>query len=304
MQPPAPPQPCDTTLYRPSRIRPLHSAPHRRLRLLLHLVLVLLTVVAVSYRQVCRAYPSGGGAYAVARENLTQGAGLVAAAALFIDYVMTVAVSTASAVSQAYSVVPALYDVRIELALAAIVLITMANLRGLRESGNIFAVPTYAFVGLAFLLIGVGLFHIATGSVTPLPTPQDAIVPPSPVEAVTLLMLLHAFAGGSVALTGVEAIANGVPAFKPPEAKNAANTLVVMAVLLAVLFIGITVMAEAWQIVPSEEGSGGPTVIAMVAAMAFGDFKLISSTGPGLALGVAVFDGLTTACLMRCRFHE
>ena len=137
-------------------------------------IAVLLTVVAISYRQVCRAYPSGGGAYAVARANLSQGAGLVAAAALFIDYVMTVAVSTASAVSQAYSVVPALYDVRIELALAAIVLITMANLRGLRESGNIFAVPTYAFVGLAFLLIGVGLFHIATGSVTPLPTPQDA----------------------------------------------------------------------------------------------------------------------------------
>ena len=102
-------------------------------------IAVLLTVVAISYRQVCRAYPSGGGAYAVARANLSQGAGLVAAAALFIDYVMTVAVSTASAVSQAYSVVPALYDVRIELALAAIVLITMANLRGLRESGNIFA---------------------------------------------------------------------------------------------------------------------------------------------------------------------
>ena len=151
-----------------------------------------------SYRQVCRAYPSGGGAYAVARANLSQGAGLVAAAALFIDYVMTVAVSTASAVSQAYSVVPALYDVRIELALAAIALITMANLRGLRESGNIFAVPTYAFVGLAFLLVGLGLFHIATGTVSQLPAPPGVITPPSVLEPVTILLLLRAFAGGSV----------------------------------------------------------------------------------------------------------
>ncbi len=231
-------------------------------------IAVLLTVVTVSYRQVCRAYPSGGGAYAVARENLSQLAGLVAAAALFIDYVMTVAVSTASAVSQAYSVWPALYDIRVELGLVSIALITVANLRGLRESGNIFAVPTYSFVGLAFLLIGLGLYRIATGTVVPIPTPPMSIVPPNPVEPITLLLLLHAFAGGSVALTGVEAIANGVPAFKPPESKNAANTMSAMGILLGAIFIGIAIVGVAFGFRPTNEG--GPTAIAQVAGAVFG----------------------------------
>ncbi len=231
-------------------------------------IAVLLTVVSVSYRQVCRAYPTGGGAYAVARENLSQTAGLVAAAALFIDYVMTVAVSTASAVSQAYSVWPPLYDIRIELGLASIAVITIANLRGLRESGNIFAVPTYSFVVLALLMIGLGAFHMATGSVVPIPTPSYAIAPPSPVEPITLLLLLRAFAGGSVALTGVEAIANGVPAFKPPESKNAANTMSAMAILLGVIFIGIAIVGVAYGFQPTSEG--GPTAISQVAAAVFG----------------------------------
>ncbi len=231
-------------------------------------IAVLLSVVSISYRQVCRAYPSGGGAYVVARENLTQMAGLVAAAALFIDYVMTVAVSTASAVSQAYSVWPALYDVRIELALVSITLITLANLRGLRESGNIFAVPTYLFVGLALAMIGLGIVHFVTGSLVPVATPARVLEPPSALEAVTVLLLLRAFAGGSVALTGVEAIANGVPAFKPPEAKNAANTLSIMAVLLGVLFVGITFVGVQYRIMPTNEG--GPTAIAQVATAIFG----------------------------------
>ena len=228
----------------------------------------LLTVVSFSYRQVCRAYPSGGGAYVVARENLSQLAGLVAAAALFIDYIMTVAVSTASAVSQAYSVWPELYEIRIEIALASIALITVANLRGLRESGNIFALPTYLFVGMALLMIGLGVAHIATGSVPVLPPPDLAMEPPSPVEAVTVLLLLKAFSGGAVALTGVEAIANGVPAFKPPESRNAANTMTMMAVLLGVLFVGITFVGNGFGIVPAEEG--GPTAIAQVSSAVFG----------------------------------
>ncbi len=225
----------------------------------------LLTVVGLSYRQVCRAYPSGGGAYAVARENLGVLASLVAAAALFIDYVMTVAVSTASAIAQTYSVVPTLFDWRIEIAVGAITLITIANLRGLRESGNIFAVPTYAFVGLALVLVGLGLARIATGSATPLEHPE---VVPLGTEPLGLLLLLRAFAGGSVALTGVEAIANGVPAFKPPESRNAANTMLAMAMLLGVLFIGITVVADGFGILPSVEG--GPTVVALVAGAVFG----------------------------------
>jgi amino acid transporter len=231
-------------------------------------IAVLLAVVALSYRQLCLAFPNGGGAYAVARAELTPFLGLVAAAALLIDYVMTVAVSTSSAVDQLISVDPGLNSFRIELALVSITLITVANLRGLRESGNIFAVPTYAFVLLAIVIVVDGLFHIWTGGVVPLPPHPHEV--PLGTQPLGLFLLLRAFASGSVALTGTEAIANGVPAFKPPEARNAANTLVVMAALLAFLFIGITIVADAYRILPSIDGSGGPTVIALVAQTAFG----------------------------------
>ncbi len=226
----------------------------------------LLTVVGLSYRQVCRAYPNGGGAYAVAKENLGQWFGLIAAAALLIDYVMTVAVSTASAVAQVYSVVPALYDFRIEIALASIALITIANLRGLREAGLLFASPTYIFVGLALLLIGGGLFGIFSGSLSSAPLPPKAA--PLGTDVVTIFLLLRAFAAGSVALTGVEAIANGVPAFKPPESKNAANTMTIMAVLLGVLFVGFAFLADHLSLQPALQG--GPTVIAQLGAAVFG----------------------------------
>jgi amino acid transporter len=228
----------------------------------------LLAVVALSYRQVCRAFPNGGGAYAVARQELTPLLGLVAAAALLIDYVMTVAVSTSSAVEQLISVAPHLNAFRVEFAIASITLITIANLRGLRESGNIFAVPTYLFVALALVIVGTGVVRILTGQVGEPPVHDEAMR--LGTDSLGLFLVLKAFASGSVALTGTEAIANGVPAFKPPEARNAANTLVAMAVLLGVLFVGITIVADAYQIVPSEEGSGGPTVIALVAQTAFG----------------------------------
>ena len=230
----------------------------------------LLAVVAISYRQVCRAYPGGGGAYVVARENLSQLLGLVAAAALLIDYVMTVAVSTASAIEQIQSVVPVAYHYRIEIAFVSIALITIGNLRGLRESGNIFAVPTYMFVGLALLMVGIGIYRIATGTANPI-AQGNAFAPPA--EQFTLFLLLKAFAGGSVALTGVEAIANGVPAFKPPESKNAGNTLTAMAVLLGVLFVGITVVAHAFNILPT--GAGGQSVVALVADATFGRGSLL-----------------------------
>ena len=227
---------------------------------------VLLAVVAISYRQVCRAYPSGGGAYSVSKANLGAMASLVAAAALLIDYVMTVAVSTAAAIAQVYSVVPSLYDFRVEIGVIAIILITTANLRGLRESGNIFAVPTYLFVGLALLMVGLGSFRVITGQAVDI-VQTDAVA--AGTDAIGIFLLLKAFASGSVALTGTEAIANGVPAFQPPESKNAANTMIGMAVLLAILFIGITFISDGYGILPTEEG--GPTVVALVAATVFGD---------------------------------
>lgn len=230
-------------------------------------IAILLAVVAISYRQVCRAYPSGGGAYVVARTNLAPIFGLIAAAALLIDYVMTVAVSTASAIAQIQSVFPAAYDYRIEIAFVSISLITVANLRGLRESGNIFAIPTYLFVGLALGIVAIGVVALMTGNAHSVPPEPGAV--PSGAEPLTIFLLLRAFAGGSVALTGVEAIANGVPAFKPPEWKNAANTLTIMAVLLGILFVGLTVVAVGFGIRPTEPG--GPSVVALVAAATYGE---------------------------------
>lgn len=230
-------------------------------------IAALLAVVALSYRQVCRAYPNGGGAYVVARTNLAPIFGLIAAAALLIDYVMTVAVSTASAIAQIQSVVPAAFDLRIQIALIAISLITIGNLRGLRESGNIFAVPTYLFVGLALAIVAIGGWRVATGGALPLP--PDPRAAPLGIEALGVLLLLKAFAGGSVALTGVEAIANGVPAFKPPESRNAANTMTIMAVLLGVLFVGLTVVAIGYGLRPTD--AGGPSVVALASRAAFGE---------------------------------
>ena len=232
-------------------------------------IAVLLAVVSTSYRQIGYAYPSGGGAYAVARANLPALASLVAAGALLVDYVMTVAVSTASAVEQIISAVPGVADARLVIGVAAIVLITLGNLRGIRESGNIFAIPTYLFVGSALLMIAIGMYRaIALGEHAPPPTPLPGSS--DPLEPLGVLLIIRAFASGSVALTGTEAIANGVPAFKPPEPRNAATTLSVVAVLLAVLFIGITFVALNFGIVAVDEPTT-KTVISQVAALAFGD---------------------------------
>jgi amino acid transporter len=232
-------------------------------------IALLLAVVSTSYRQIGHAYPSGGGAYAVARANLPRLSALVAAGALLVDYIMTVAVSTASAVEQITSAVPELFDVRIAIGIAAIVLITLGNLRGIRESGNIFAVPTYLFVGSALLMIGLGVFRIVVlGEHAAAPAPLPGA--PDPLQPVGLLLIIRAFASGSVALTGTEAIANGVPAFKPPESRNAATTLTAVAILLAVLFIGITFVANAFGIVAVDEPVKR-TVISQVAAVVYGD---------------------------------
>lgn len=230
----------------------------------------LLAIVAFSYRQVCIAYPTGGGSYSVSKANFGRRTSLVAAAALLIDYTLTVAVSTSSAVEQIASAVPALDPWRIEMGLIAIALITLGNLRGLREAGNIFAVPTYLFLGSAFLMIGTGVFRIVVaGDTGPVPSQEVIDATRETAESVGILVLLRAFASGAVALTGTEAIATGVPAFKRPEAKNAAWTLMAMAVILGTLFVGITFLATNFHILPIEEPK--QTVIAQVARHVYGD---------------------------------
>ena len=231
---------------------------------------ILLVAVAISYRQICIAYPKGGGSYTVSRQNIGRTVSLIAASALMIDYVMTVAVSTSSAVEQVVSAFPALYDERVLIGVAAIGLIAVANLRGLREAGNIFAAPTYLFIGSALLMIGVGAFRIVVLGEGESYAPTIADQATGLIEPITVLLVLRAFAAGAVALTGTEAIATGVPAFKPPEAKNAATTLAVMAALLATLFIGITFLAINFAIVPIEVPEK-QTVIAQVARTVYGD---------------------------------
>jgi amino acid transporter len=233
------------------------------------LIAILLAVVSTSYRQIGVAYPNGGGAYAVSKDNLGRLPSLVAAGALLVDYVLTVAVSISSAVAQIASAVPALRPWIVPLGVLFIVVMTLANLRGIRESGNIFALPTYLFVVAALTMIVLGAYQIlilGAGAPYPDPMPGASV----PLEAITALLLLRAFASGSVALTGTEAIANGVPAFKPPEPRNAATTLTVMALLLGTLFIGITFLASSFGIVPSED----VTVVAEVASTVFGDGSL------------------------------
>jgi len=233
-------------------------------------IAILLAAVAISYRQVCLAYPTGGGSYSVSKRNFGRNVSLIAASALLIDYVMTVAVSTTSAVEQITSAVPALHDQRVVIGVAAIALITIGNLRGLREAGNIFAIPTYLFIGSSLLMIAIGAFRIVVGgegtAFPPEVIAQAAAIP----EQVTALLLLRAFAAGAVALTGTEAIATGVPAFQPPESKNAATTLAAMAALLGILFIGITFLAVNFGITHLEFPEK-QTVISQVARRVYGD---------------------------------
>jgi amino acid transporter len=228
-------------------------------------IALLLAIVAISYRQVVVAYPSGGGSYSVSKANLGRVASLVAASALLIDYVLTVAVSISSASEQIISALPALVPWHVAIAVVLVIVIMLANLRGLREAGNIFAVPTYLFVGAALLMVGLGAWQILVeGEGRSYPPVGDAAADLTGLALILLFM--RAFASGAVALTGTEAIATGVPAFKPPESRNAATTLAVMAVLLAVLFVGITFLASGFGILPGVE----TTVLAEVAGQVFG----------------------------------
>ena len=224
----------------------------------------LLVVVSVSYQQTIHAYPSGGGSYIVARANLGPTAGLVAAGALLIDYVLTVSVSVAAGVAALTSAVPWLLTHRVLLGVAFTAAIAYANLRGVRESGRVFAVPTYLFIVTFSALVGTGLVRWLTGTLPPAVAAPEAV---AATQTLTWFLVLRAFASGCTALTGVEAISNGVPAFKSPEARNAAITMGWMAAVLGTLFIGVSVLASALGITPLAD----ETVVSQVARRLFGD---------------------------------
>jgi amino acid transporter len=233
-------------------------------------VAALLAVVIVSYRQVIFAYPGGGGAYAVSKENIGETASLVAGASLMVDYVLTVAVSISAGVAAIISIpeFSSLAPNRVELGLVLIVLITLMNMRGIKESGRVFAVPTYLYMLIFATLIVVGLFRSFFGDIGTVPyDPHLAETARETGGTLTLFLLLKGFSSGAVALTGVEAISNGVPAFRRPEARNAATTLVWMGVVLGSLFFGISVLAHRLQPYPSHDR----TVIAQLGLAVFGN---------------------------------
>jgi amino acid transporter len=235
-------------------------------------IVALLALLVVSYRQVIDAYPSAGGAYVVSRDNFGNVTAAVAGAALLIDYVLTVAVSVSSGVAAMASVFPdQLGPVRVEISVAFVLLLMWGNLRGIREAGRIFAVPTYVYVVSVGAMIVAGIWRLAGGDLEPISyTPEQAALlhHADAVGAVTVFLILRAFASGTTALTGVEAISNGVSAFRAPEAVNAKKTLMVMAAIMAVLFLGITFLAVRLEALPFE--SGYPTVISQIARQVLG----------------------------------
>ncbi|MBV9689739.1 MAG: APC family permease [Ktedonobacteraceae bacterium] len=227
-------------------------------------IIALLIIVTISYRQTIPAYPNGGGSYIVAKENLGTLPGLVAAAALMIDYVLNVAVSVAAGVLNMASLFRGLQPYIVPIDVVLVVVITIVNLRGVRESGTIFAFPTYFFVVSAMVLIIVGLVKAFVFQHQPL---IGQFAPVAAVEPLSAYLILRAFATGCSAMTGVEAISNGVPAFKPPEARNAVITLTWMATILGTLFLGITLLAMTYHV--EANAAGNPTVIAQIAAQVF-----------------------------------
>ena len=227
------------------------------------LIVTVFVIIVVSYRQTIRAYPSGGGSYIVAKENLGIGPALLAAAALLTDYVLTVSVSVAAGVLAITSAFPELEWLRVPLGVAAILFVMLINLRGLRESGTLFAAPTYLFLAITLGLIGLGMLRTLLGD-TPHVTGVAAAAVPA--ETIGVLLLMRAFADGCSAITGVEAVSNGVPAFKPPEWKNARTTLTVMGVLVAVMFLGLSYLAGVVGATPSDHES----VVSQIGRAVFG----------------------------------
>jgi amino acid transporter len=224
---------------------------------------ISILIVTISYRQTIRAYPSGGGSYIVAKENLGTGPALLAAAALLTDYVLTVSVSVAAGVLAITSAFPELEWLRVPLGIVAILFVMLINLRGLRESGTLFAAPTYLFLAITLGLIGLGILRTVLGDVPHVTGVVPAVVP---AETLGVLLLMRAFADGCSAITGVEAVSNGVPAFKPPEWRNARTTLTVMGALVAIMFLGLSWLAGVAGATPSDHES----IVSQIGRAVFG----------------------------------
>jgi len=227
-------------------------------------IAILLVIVTVSYEQTIHAYPGGGGAYIVARDNLGELPAQTAGAALLTDYILTVAVSVSSGVAQIVSAFPMLFPYRVLLAVGLVAFVMLINLRGVKESGATFALPTYFFIVMMFATVGIGLFRAFSGTLGAVVNPPHAILE-SGLGAVTPFLLLHAFSSGTAALTGVEAISNGIPAFREPRSRNAGITLIWMSAILGTLFLAISYLSRVVAAVPSE----AETVISQLARTIF-----------------------------------
>jgi amino acid transporter len=252
-------------------------------------IALLLLILVVSYRQVIRAYPRGGGAYMVSRDNLGPLFASICGAALLIDYVLTVAVSVSAGTAALASAVEPIGNFRVELSVAFIALLMWGNLRGIREAGKIFAIPTYLYILSLGGVVLYGIWRVTFGHIDPISYDAAStvgLVGPAGA-AVSLFLILHAFSAGTTALTGVEAIADGVPAFKKPEARNAQRTLLVMALIMAFLFLGITFLARQLEVQPYE--AGNPTLVAQIARYVL---------GPGVGRAIFVFVQIATLAIL------
>lgn len=241
-------------------------------------IVTLMAIVTISYEQTIHAYPGGGGAYIVARDNLGELPAQTAGAALLTDYILTVAVSISSGVAQITSAFPGLYAIRVQIAVGLVMLIMLINLRGVKESGITFAIPTYYFVLIMFFTVGIGFFKLYSGSLGIVQNPP-VIEIDGMIQTITPFLILHAFSSGTAALTGIEAISNGITAFKEPRSRNAGITLIIMASILASLFLGISFLSGKIGVIPSE----AETIISQLARTIYGNqsflyLALISGT--------------------------
>jgi amino acid transporter len=251
------------------------------------LITVMLAIVTLSYRQTIRAYPHGASSYIVASDNLGSTMGVLAAAALLIGYVVTVAVSVSAGVAALTSIVPELYPERVLIGISVVVLLMLGNLRGIRESGTIFMVPTYAYIGIMLSIIAYGVVRTALGTVPPFEAPAAWEGIEQGGQALGLFLILRAFSQGAVALTGVEAVSDGVPAFKPPEWKNARTTLTWAAIVFAILFVGIAYLVTAVGIQP--DPTEQQTVLSLLVRQLTGDgvILVVAQLSTALILALA-----------------